>query len=240
MKINEVVYYCLDAIKSFSDDSYVNEDHIKWLLGKYRGALLQQYHNIKKTIPESNYQTICVNLQPEKMGLCSKGYFLKSTTKVPSMLTVGSPSVLLNNWMESENIVFVPFSRLKNVGYNKWKQNFIYAAIGPDNYFYLSSNNPQTQYLEKIKLKGIFENYEEAAELDCDENGNSCDIMEKEFPLEVSVMPDLLARVVKDVLGVAWRMTDQRNNASDDLADISNFIRQNMKSKYQKELEGEE
>jgi hypothetical protein len=40
MKVNEVVYYCLDAIKAFSDDSFVNEDHVLFLINKYRNTIL--------------------------------------------------------------------------------------------------------------------------------------------------------------------------------------------------------
>lgn len=241
MKVNEIVYYCLDAIKAFSDDSYVNEDHIRFLLGKYRGALLQQYHNIKKALPDSNYQTICLTLTSTDSIPCTNGPILKSVEEIPSLMTIGSPSVLLFNGFESENIVFVPFARLKAVGWNKWKQNFIYVAIGPDNHLYLTSSNPQSQYLETLKFRGLFEDYEKALELSCDEEGDTnCDPMEKEFPLEVALAPDLIARVVRDALGMAYRPADPKNNALDDLADIATYVRQNMKNRYQKAIEGDE
>ena len=62
-KYRELVYMVLDELKLSSDDSYFTEDHIIFLLGKYRTLLLKQrYSDIKKPIPESNYQTICLNL----------------------------------------------------------------------------------------------------------------------------------------------------------------------------------
>ena len=241
MKINEIVYYCLDAIKAFSDDAYVNEDHIIFLLGKYRGALLQQYHNIKKLIPESNFQTICLTLEEAENIPCTTSPILKSVEEIPSLMPVGNPSIMLFNGMESENIVFVPFARLKFIGRNKWKQNFIYVAVGPDNHLYLNSMNPQASYLSSLRMKGLFEDFEKAAEMACDNEGNkSCDTMELDFPMEVSLIPDLIARVVRDALGVFYKPSDKTNNAADDLADIAAFIRQNMKNRYQKQLEGDE
>lgn len=241
MKIGEVIYYCLDAIKAFSDDAYVNEDHIAFLLGKYRGALLQQYHSIKKAIPESNFQTICLTLEPTGAIPCLNLPELKSLEEIPSLIPIGSPTVLLYNGMESENIVFVPFQRLKFVGRNKWKKNFIYVAVGPDNHLYLSSTNPQATNLTSLKLKGLFEDYETAAELACDGNGEKiCNTMDLDFPMEVALIPDLIARVVKDALGMAWRASDGKNDAADSLADIAAFIRQNMKNRYQRQLEGDE
>lgn len=239
MKVNEVVYYCLDAIKAFSDDSSVNEDHVLFLLGKYRGALLQQYHNIKKLIPESNYQIICLNLKDAPSLACTPGPRLMSIEKVPHLLPIGKPTVLLFNGMESEVIEYVPFSRLKNVGWNKWKRNFIYTSIGPEQYLYLVFTNPQAQHLEKIKLKGIFEDYEKALELACEEDG-VCDPMEREFPLEVSLVPDLIARVVKDVLGTAWRPADKTNDGDDSLSDIAAFVRRAMKKDFNNTIEENE
>ena len=240
MKVNEIVYYCLDAIKAFSDDSYVNEDHIVFLLSKYRGSLLQQYHNIKKLIPDSNYQTICLTLTSTDSIPCTNGAILKSNEEVPSLMPIGNPSIYLFNGFESENIVFIPFTRLKAVGWNKWKKNFIYVAVGPDKHLYLSSSNPQAQYLETLRLKGLFEDFEKAFELECDEDGKPCDEMESDFPLEVALVPDLIARVVKDALGMAWKTSDSNNNANDDLADIATYVRQNMKKSYRDLVESNE
>ena len=240
MKVNEIVYYCLDAIKAFSDDSYVNEDHIVFLLSKYRGSLLQQYHNIKKLIPDSNYQTICLTLTSTDSIPCTNGAILKSNEEVPSLMPIGNPSIYLFNGFESENIVFIPFTRLKAVGWNKWKKNFIYVAVGPDKHLYLSSSNPQAQYLETLRLKGLFEDFEKAFELECDEDGKPCDEMERDFPLEVALVPDLIARVVKDALGMAWKTSDSNNNANDDLADIATYVRQNMKKNYRDLVESNE
>lgn len=239
MKTNEIVYYCLDAIKAFSDDASVNEEHILFLLGKYRGALLQQYHNIKKIIPESNYQVICLNMESTKMLPCIGGPRLVSVEKVPALIPVGKPSVLLVNGLESEVIEFVPFTRLKSVGWNKWKTNFVYTSVGPNSHLYMVFSNPQAQYLSNIKLRGIFEDYEKALELACEDDG-VCDPMEREFPLEVSLIPDLIARVVRDALGVAYRPADNANNANDDLNDIATFVRRNMKSQFAKQIDGEE
>ena len=242
MKVSEIVYYCLDAIKAFSDDSSVNEDHIIFLLSKYRGALLQQYHNIKKVIPESNYQVICLQMENTGAVPCIGGPRLVSTQELPDMIPIGKPAILLLNGLESEIIEFVPFSRLKAVGWNKWKKNFIYASIGPDSHLYMTFSNPQAQYLTSIKLKGIFEDYEKAAELECEDESSStsCDPMEKEFPIEVALVPDLIARVVKDALGIAYRPADKTNNAADDLSDIASFVRRNMKSQFAKQMEGED
>lgn len=238
MKINEVIYYCLDAIKAISDDSHVNEDHVLFLLSKYRAALLQQYFNIRKPMTESNYQTVPLTLTTTDKLPCTYGPKMKSNETLPAILPIIKPTVLLFNGFESDVIEYVPFSRLKNTGHNKWKSTFIYSSIGPEGCLYLSFSNPQAQYLEEVKLRAIFEDFEKAYDLQFGKD--QYDLMEQEFPFEYAMIPDLIARVVKDILGTAWRPADQKNNASDDLADIVTFVRRNMKKRYNNIAEGED
>lgn len=238
MKINEVIYYCLDAIKAISDDSHVNEDHVLFLLSKYRAALLQQYHNVKKPITETNYQIVKLTLTAAEKLPGMFGPKLRSQEVLPTVLPISKPIILLFNGFESEVIEYVPYSRLKFTGHNKWKKNFIYSSIGPNGYLYLSFCNPQAQYLETLQFKAIFEDFEKVYDLQFGEG--KYDIMEQEFPFEYDMVPDLIARVVKDILGTAWRPADQKNDASDDLADIATFVRENMKKRYNNIAEGEE
>ena len=64
MKYKDIVYLILDELKLTNDDSVINENHIVLLASKYRNMILKQrYSDIKKPIPESNYQTICLTLE---------------------------------------------------------------------------------------------------------------------------------------------------------------------------------
>lgn len=75
----EIVYSVLDEIKSISDDSLFTEDHVIFLAEKYRTFLLKQrYSDIKKQIPESNYQTICLDLIEVPGESCEGGSYLRS------------------------------------------------------------------------------------------------------------------------------------------------------------------
>lgn len=248
MTWRQLVYMVLDEIKLTSDDSIINENHVIFLLNKYRTFLLKQrYSDIKKPIPESNYQTICLDLENDvNSTFCSSANYLKSKTKVPFLMKIGNPRVYPSNYFQGE-ITYVSRDRMRYIGYNKYMQNIIYASVGPDNYLYLTSSNPQFSYLEKVKFTGIFEDIETASELLCsnqeednnqEENNNqSCDILDRNFPIEEGLVPQLIELSVKELLGSAYRPADEENNANDDLADIANFIRRNAKSNLAKQLE---
>ena len=92
---------------------------------------------------------------------------------------------------------------------------------------------------DPIKVTGIFEDSDKAAELACDPDGDgsNCDILDQKFPLESELIPQLIELIVKELYGAQWRAADTRNNANDDLADLIAYIRRNTKSELHKRLE---
>lgn len=237
----ELVYLVLDELKLISDDAVFNEEHVMFLLGKYRGLLLkQQYKDIKKEIPESNYQTLCLDLKqvPAIAGEpCEGGTYLRSEEKIPFLMSIATPKVYPEDYYQG-NISYVSRERMKYVGYNRWLPNVIYASIGPDNYLYFKSFNPQYLYLKKVKLTGVFEDPEKAAEFECNRDETTCDPMDMKFPLEEALIPQLIDSVMRELSNGIYKPEDPENNASDDLSNIASFLRNNIKSNLQKQIDG--
>ena len=239
MTYRQIIYICLDLLKVSSDDSYYTEDHALFLATKVRGLLLkQQYKDIKKEVPESNCQTLCLDLiqVPAISGEpCDGGTYLRSKNKIPTLMSILSPRIYTEDYYQG-TIAYVSRERMRYVGHNKWLKNIIYASIGPDSYLYFKSSNPQYLHLEKINLTGVFENPEEAAELECN-NNDSCDILDRDFPLEEGLVPLLIEMVNKYLSGAIYKPKDESNNASDDLSELATFLRNNIKSNLQKQIE---
>lgn len=221
----ELVYMCLDELKLYSDDALYTEEHVMFLLGKYRTFLLKQrYSDVKKQIPESNYQTICLDLieVPAISGEpCEGGSYLRSKEKIPFLMKIGNPRVYPIDYYQGE-ITYVSRDRMRYVGYNKYLQNIIYASLGPDNYLYFKSFNPQFLYLEKVRMTGIFEDPKAASELQCpDENGDTvCDVLDREFPIESALVPPLIQLVVEELTKAEYKPEDKENNSDDDLSEV--------------------
>ena len=239
MTYKEIVYMCLDTLKVTSDDSIFNEDHIISLINRYRSILLQQkYADIRNPVSTSNYQTLCLDLtldNTKSIDIC-KDTVLRSTEKIPSLLNVGNKEVSLKDYYLGELVLVSP-NRLRYVGNNRWLQNVIYCAIGDDNYLYFKSSNPQYQALEKVNIRGIFEDPIAAAKLSCD-NSSNCDILDMEIPLEDTLVAKLIEGVIQFVSSGLYKPQDKDNNAADDLSSLMTFIRNNMKSNLQKQIEG--
>ena len=229
---------CLDTLKITSDDSIFNENHILFLINRYRSILLQQkYADIRNQVSTSNYQTLCLDLtldNTKSIDIC-KDTVLRSTEKIPSLLNIGNKEVSLKDYYLGELVLVSP-NRLRYVGNNRWLQNVIYCTIGNDNYLYFKSSNPQHMYLEKVELRGIFEDPIEATKLLCDKS-NYCDILDTKMPLEESLVSKLIEVTVQYLSSGLYKPEDKENNASDDLSNLMAFIRNNMKSNLQKQLE---
>ena len=222
----ELVYMCLDELKLYSDDALYTEEHIMFLLGKYRTFLIKQrYSDVKKQIPESNYQTICLDLIKVSAisgEPCEGGSYLRSKEKIPFLMKIGNPRVYPIDYYQGE-ITYVSRDRMRYVGYNKYLQNIIYASLGPDNYLYFKSFNPQFLYLEKVRMTGIFEDTLAASELQCpDENGDTvCDVLDREFPIENALIPPLIQLVVEELTKAEYKPEDKENNSDDDLSEVT-------------------
>lgn len=166
----EIAAMCLDELHQYSDDSNITEDHIIFLAGRYRTFLLKQRYStdLKKQIPESNYQTLCLDLEKTEAieGLpCEGGYYLRTTKKVPAVFPFGTTRLYTAGDYYQGDIAFVSKDRMKYVGNNSWMKNIIYASLNPDGRIYLKSNNPQFLYLCQARLTGVFEDAEAASEL---------------------------------------------------------------------------
>lgn len=223
-KYKELVYMVLDELKLLSDDSQITEDHVIFLLSKYRSLILRKtYSDIRKQVPLDNYQTICLDLiqVPAISGEpCEGGVYLRSKEKVPILMNIGVPRVYPIDYYQGE-ITYISRERMRYVGFNKYLQNIIYCSIGPDNYLYFKSSNPQYLYLEKVKFTGVFMDSTSVSELSCEGSEEICDIMDRDFPIEDSLVQVIIELVVKELSGSIYRPDDEKNDAKDNLTNLS-------------------
>ena len=231
MLVKEIVYMCLDLAKAnTSDDSFWTEEHVIFLLKKYRSFLIKKEQDKEKSTTdiasEFEYQQICLDL--EKVAAidgepCTGGYYLRTTQKIPKILEGNEPRVYPIDFYQGINISYIPRDRMRYVGTNKFLRNIIYVSLGPDLHLYLNSNNPQFLYLKKLRMSAVFEDFDDVSDYLCDDDGSStaCDVLDETFPMREYLVPTLIELVVKELVGSMYKPVDDRNNASDDLAKVS-------------------
>lgn len=233
MLVKEIVYYLLDAVKAISDDALITEEEVLFLLKKYRSFLIKKEQEKEKNstdvASEFEYQQICLELEktPAMDGEpCTGGYYLRTMKKIPKVLEGTTPRVYPMDFYLGIYVAFIPRDRMRYVGTNKYLQNIIWVSVGPDQHLYLYSNNPQFLYLKNLRMLAIFEDFDSATDLLCDSDGEdtSCDIFEATFPIRDYLVPTLIELCEKEILGVQYRIKEDRNNAADDTAKIVNGL----------------
>lgn len=209
----EIVYLALEELKLTSDDSYYTEDHILFLLNKYRAFLLKQrYSDIKKQMPESNYQTIGLTLASATV---SSTTYLKSSTTIPYLMQIGNPRVYSTDYYKGD-IALVSRDRMRYVGNNRFLQKIVYCSIHPDSYMYFISATSSVLTLTSANITAIFQDCIQAA----NQQDSTSDIMDKTFPIEEALISPLVELVMKEILGVKYIPKDDENNASDDMSNV--------------------
>ena len=230
MKVSEICFMVLDLLKATNDDSFYVEEHVIFLLKKYRSFLIKKEQEKERgsqdVASEFEYQQICLDLEkvPAIDGEpCTGGYYLRTTKKIPKILEGTQPRVYPLDYYQGINISYVSRDRMRYVGTNPYLQNIIYTSIGPDLHLYLNSSNPQFLYLRRLRVSAIFEDMDEAAGLLCDSDGESqsCDVLDMEFPIRDYLVPTLIELVVKELSGNFLRRPDETNNAKDDQPDVN-------------------
>jgi hypothetical protein len=223
----ELIYICLDLVKGQSDDFSYTEEHVAFLLDKYRALLLKQRYgnDPKKYIPTDNYSNIIINIQNNK-----------STNYIPKIMNIGIPRVTLfkeedycihSEQYYSYNVEYVVRERFPFVGNNKYLKNIKYCTIDPYNLLLTKGIEDDTT----LSLTAVLET-------PVQEEGK--DKIDSVFPLEESLIPNLIQMVVKDLLPASYRPEDSTNNANDDLATLAGYLSRLLKKPYSNNLTTED
>lgn len=197
MTYRELVYMCLDEIKLASDDSYITEDHILFLISKYRAFLLRQKYD-KTTLPvaESNYQKIKVSID----------------SIIPDVMGIAKPRVYVGEGAAKVSYTFVTPHRFEFVSNNRILKPISYCTINDENKLEFKAT-PDVK--TTINLYAVFEDCVKTSEFNL-----TGDILDETCPIESELVSGVQELVVKDALGIAYRPTDFINNAADDLSKI--------------------
>lgn len=241
----EAIYMCLDLLKGMSDDFTYSEEHVAYLLDKFRALLLKQRYgnNRKKEIPYSNYQTISINLELSTFE--GNSYYVCTPvdgTTIPYTLQVGIPRISVDTKSYGDlNLEYVSRERLPFVGNNRFLQNIWYCALDERNRLLLKTSsirvfetNTEDNTLT-FRITALFENPRELPNEITFKDGT--DEFDMNIPIEESLITTLIEMVVKELAGSMYIPSDDQNNAKDDKSDMQSFVARNMKSDFAKQLE---
>lgn len=207
-----MVYMVLDQLKAMSDDFYYTEDHILFLLDKYRAFLLKQkYRTPKSVILNSNFMI---------MGVAASS---EGTFDIPgiSILEIATPRI-----QDDPSWNYCSPERFPFVGNNKFLKSIKYFTIDQGVFkTKLTGEKENSEYpiMTPLNLKAVFESPTSVYKY------LEKDPIDEIFPLEEALISPLLEIVSKDLSQNQYKPEDKINNATDDFGKIGMVATQNEK-----------
>ena len=235
----DLIYIVLDKLKLTSDDARYKEEHVAYLLDKYRPLLLKQrFADIRKTISPNNYSVFTIDVEEgsgydgsllgNTINHTSNGKVYTSTTLMPRLVGFNDdveeyrifnvPQIEDNAPVLIGDFSIVSPDRFKYVGENKWLRKFNYTTIGPDYKLYVKVKDEDIQLPTTLLIQAIVEDPKKEVNRILPIVDDYLDMI---YPLEEAITPLLLELVIKDLTGSIYKPEDKNNNADDDLSNMS-------------------
>lgn len=226
----EVVAMVQDLLKNESDDRYYTDDHIVYLFNKYRALFLFQYYKNKplSAIPDSNKQTICVELERDFNKQDNK-LIIQSKEKLPDLIDIDdtlNASIPDNPY--NFRLTYVSPERFPFTNSIGYLSKIIYMTRVNSGKLQLSAHSSvDSNYLKRIELKGIFDDPNVASRLSCNIDHSVTDELDFNVFLEAKLINLVIKTIVQDLSYGLYRPKDNMNNAKDDLSNssVDNYLR---------------
>lgn len=241
----EIVYMVLDRCKLSGDDSYVEPEHVLFLVSKLRAYILtSKYQKMKSPLSPSNLQTISVTLESAD-NCCSGMTVMRSVEKIPTPLLAGSFEAQISitspdSFGCGSRINYVTPARFETAGLGRFGGLSAYATIGPDGKLYIKSKDSDIDMVESLSVSAVFEDAEKAAQAQalaendgCSEEA-PCDVMDMNFPLEEGLVTLLIENAVQAIGQMSGNPKDDKNSANDELDSLISYLNTLLKDRYRK------
>ena len=232
-----------DTIYTLSLDSVVTPDDVTRINSILGEGTLHTSDIGKQNVVV--YKTTCSSEVDEIYDLLTRkyGYNITKTGKAKSCA-----EEKVNAIQNYSNVNVVSKYRIGYTGYGRYVRKAVYATLEGDGYMYLKFTTNDFKGYNRAYLTGIFEDPDVAYKMsECNDGvcasektGNNCEPWDNKFPMEEALTVQLLALVVKELIGASWRPRDMKNDGMDSLSNIAAFIRQNLKKPFNETIENNE
>lgn len=227
MTYNELAFDILELLKSsqISDDTDISLEHILYHANIQRALFLRnEFNKPGRTISPQLVQDLgCLKLEEVDAADCCNlptgCIALRTVEKMPKFLDMhNGPAVkkvgpinkmVGTNWYTTQNKAVLGV-------HGKYTSKEIHAFL-LNEYMYVIINNPASQNLEYINVRGIIEDPMELQRFKCDD-GTSCFSYDDQYPVGAWMLAYMKEQILQQ-FGVSLQLPkDNDNNAKDNLS----------------------
>lgn len=216
MTLRQIIYDIREKMNLHVDDTDITNEYLAYLIGNERNKFVQQLTSrMNRDIPAVYKQNILLSLELIRDELDRE--VVRSVEKVPNILNsklLDSVTSIQGNVSIIRRFTMVDYKRLPYVGTSDHLKRLVYGAVADDSKLYLNSGEKNFKLLNEVRLRGIFSDVEQAWKLsvDYDQSINFFDI---EYPIEPSMVPDLVDSIIKQLV-VRYNIPEDKVNDAEE------------------------
>ena len=223
MKLKEMIYSIIQATRDFSDNSFVQEDYIKFLIDTYRAKYLHQAYVNKAVIEPINRQTIImpmelVNSSYDTHTLKTKNRILRTVDPLPKILQLGrKPAIHAISSLDRIELGEFEIVDKRRAQYNVFSPFCgIVGYLDTDYRIYFVTGVDEQKFLKNIVVDAIFEDPADVLYLKYPDQRNAWEALELEdYPIDMGLWTNVKAEIVSEMLRAkAIPLDDQWNTRS--------------------------
>lgn len=227
-KLQELIYDVRESLKSYSDDTELDDRYIVYLYNIKRAKYLRQdLNNYSKTIDNSIQQSLCLELEEVSANECSLdldcGTIVRSTKPLPKPLELHTKTALTK--IKPTNKLSLPFNFLPKeriyylIGGSSFPKS-VYAFLDIDNHIYITSELDSHKLIECITVQGVFEDPLQLKDFKdccgCSDDSNICFSEEDtDYPLQPHLVDIIRSEIINELIQKERIPQDKYNNSND-------------------------
>ena len=208
MTLNQLIYEVRSVIRrnNLFDDDKLENRLIKHFIENNRALWLKQSMDKGRIAFTKSEQNICMPLEVVDRSACSGCTVGYSLLRTESEL----PKTVEGRWFDGITEVapvdrlsypfsYVPYKRARWAGSGKFNRNGIYCFRYTDDYIYVTSRSLKDvwKYLERINVKGVFEDPTELTAF-THVDGSACYTYDDDYPINKAAWVFIRTQILKD------------------------------------------
>lgn len=219
-----IIYTVLEKINIHNADSKITPELVSSMIDTKRAMLIKsRFSKAAWNIPLEIKQEICLSIERVDSidGFSLSGKTIRTSSSLPRSIKIrGQEGPLLVRKQDNKvvPINLIAIERLPYCLENKWTSMLTYAAVDFDNRLVLTSSDDKLKFIKEVKVTNIFESPEDAFSLECRDNNNygEIDNWDLEYPVEASMVDEIIEMIVKDLTRAISIPSDEVNDAADE------------------------
>lgn len=218
-----------EALNINSTESSLSHEYYTDLINQQRSLWIRNEYNKNRSIDPNVQQEFCVDVELVDPTICCINVpktckVLRTKVPIPNAIEFANSKGITSVgpvFITLPRFSIVDYTRVPYVGNGRTGRLNTYAFLY-GTYIYIISQKPELYLLEKVTIRGIFENPTELGEFTNCETNQKCWTLDSLYPLNDWMWVYMKAQILGELGQKQMIPSDEANNEKDDKTELRN------------------